>query len=118
MTDEIENVAIMSDPNEVVRFVCIDGVIRKAYPDELQNILDFEQISIRDTLDSKINISRLQRNKLLADSDWVELPSAIARLSAEELSAWATYRQALRDIPAQDGFPNEIVWPTSPTEST
>jgi hypothetical protein len=29
--------------------------------------------------------------------------------------AWATYRQQLRDIPAQAGFPGTINWPTAPT---
>lgn len=29
---------------------------------------------------------------------------------------WATYRQALRDVPAQKGFPYDVVWPTKPTE--
>jgi hypothetical protein len=28
--------------------------------------------------------------------------------------AWATYRQALRDVPSQAGFPWEVQWPTQP----
>jgi hypothetical protein len=30
-------------------------------------------------------------------------------------SAWTTYRAALRDVPAQSGFPNSITWPTKPS---
>lgn len=29
-------------------------------------------------------------------------------------AAWAVYRQALRDVPQQEGFPENIVWPESP----
>tara|TARA_R110000823_G_scaffold304980_1_gene426791 strand:- start:135 stop:569 length:435 start_codon:yes stop_codon:yes gene_type:complete len=37
-----------------------------------------------------------------------------AALDAETQAAWATYRQALLDVPQQDGFPNDITWPTEP----
>jgi len=57
---------------------------------------------------------REYRDTLLLQSDWVELPSAATRESAESLAAWAIYRQALRDVPAQEGFPTNIVWPTKP----
>ena len=39
-----------------------------------------------------------------------------AALTAEQQQAWADYRQALLDIPQQSGFPNEVIWPTKPTE--
>jgi len=38
-----------------------------------------------------------------------------AALDADTQAAWATYRQALLDVPQQDGFPNDITWPTEPT---
>ena len=112
--DEIVSVGTVTDPNEIVRFVCIDGLIRKATAEELASILEFEQISLRDTAATLAYFSRAQRNKLLADSDWVELPTAIARLTGEQYSSWMTYRQALRDVPAQEGFPNTITWPIQP----
>ena len=37
-----------------------------------------------------------------------------AALTAEQQQAWADYRQALLDIPQQDGFPHDVVWPTKP----
>lgn len=52
----------------------------------------------------------LRRNQLLADSDWTQLPDV--PLATKE--AWATYRQALRDITAQPGFPENVVWPEAP----
>jgi hypothetical protein len=37
-----------------------------------------------------------------------------AALDANTQAAWATYRQALLDVPQQDGFPNTVTWPTKP----
>ena len=37
-----------------------------------------------------------------------------AALTSEQRTAWATYRTALLDVPAQAGFPNSITWPTKP----
>lgn len=51
---------------------------------------------------------REKRDAKLAATDW--RASSDLTLSTE----WATYRQALRDIPSQAGFPNTIVWPTEP----
>lgn len=53
-----------------------------------------------------------QRNALLAKSDWTQIPNG--PLTPEEVNAWAVYRQALRDIPQQAGYPVTIIWPTSP----
>ena len=52
---------------------------------------------------------RTKRNKLLASSDWTQVADAPV-----DQSAWATYRQALRDITEQNGFPNEVTWPVEP----
>lgn len=52
---------------------------------------------------------RAQRNQLLVGSDWTQ----IADVPVDK-AAWATYRQALRDIPSQAGFPWDVVWPTQP----
>jgi hypothetical protein len=49
-----------------------------------------------------------KRNKLLATSDWTQLSDVT---TSEE---WITYRQALRDITDQAGFPNKVIWPTAP----
>jgi hypothetical protein len=52
---------------------------------------------------------RTKRNTLLAASDWTQIPDAPV-----DQAAWATYRQALRDITAQVGFPESIDWPVQP----
>ena len=53
--------------------------------------------------------ARKHRDKLLSASDWTQLPDASA-----DSAAWATYRQALRDVPQQAGFPLNVVWPETP----
>lgn len=52
---------------------------------------------------------RDERNRLLAASDWTQIGDAPV-----DRAAWAAYRQALRDLPAQPGFPAEIDWPIKP----
>lgn len=54
-------------------------------------------------------LARAKRTELLADCDWTQLPDVPERLR----SAWATYRQALRDITKQPD-PTLLVWPTPP----
>jgi hypothetical protein len=52
---------------------------------------------------------RTQRDALLAETDWTQVADAPV-----DAAAWATYRQALRDVPQQGGFPEEVTWPTKP----
>jgi hypothetical protein len=52
---------------------------------------------------------RTERDAKLTESDWTQVIDAPV-----DQAAWATYRQALRDITIQSGFPNEIDWPTEP----
>jgi len=115
MTEETIIEGVVDSPDEVVRFVCIDGLVRKATAEELEFILEHEERGARDALAHHTFVMRQQRTDLLAASDWVELPSATSRLTAEQLASWVAYRQALRDVPEQEGFPNEINWPTKPT---
>jgi hypothetical protein len=52
---------------------------------------------------------RTTRNAKLKETDWTQIAD-----SAADKAAWATYRQALRDIPNQAGFPWEVEWPVQP----
>jgi len=56
---------------------------------------------------------RLKRNQLLEASDYTQLQDA--HLSAEKKSAWADYRQALRDLPDEVTDPTNVDWPLDPT---
>jgi hypothetical protein len=53
---------------------------------------------------------RAARNAKLAESDWTQGKDIADAVS----TPWATYRQALRDLPAQPGFPWDVQWPTKP----
>ena len=55
---------------------------------------------------------RRERTERLATSDWTQL--ADAPLDAELRAAWAAYRQALRDLPANTSDPMNVLWPTPP----
>lgn len=56
-------------------------------------------------------IVRSIRNQKLQQSDW----TAIApQLTTEQKAAWDTYRQALRDVTEQAGFPLDVQWPVPP----
>ena len=82
----------------------IDGVWYTKYSvvdmdDEAKAAKDAEQAkSVRQTRVTK-----------LAECDWTQLADAPV-----DKAAWATYRQALRDITTQEGFPWTITWPDAP----
>ena len=59
------------------------------------------------------NEVRHQRDALLFAYDWTQMPDVT--LDAEARAAWATYRQALRDLTEQPGFPHAVEWPAQPT---
>jgi len=58
--------------------------------------------------------TRERREQLLIDSDWTDTLSAKARLGDDLYNQWQTYRQALRDITKQSGFPLDVIWPVPP----
>jgi hypothetical protein len=53
---------------------------------------------------------RRTRNAKLAECDWTDLPNSPVENGPE----WATYRQALRDIPQDFGSADAVTWPTKP----
>lgn len=55
------------------------------------------------------NRVRSRRNALLSDCDWTQVADAPV-----DQAVWATYRQALRDLTSQEGFPFNVTWPTKP----
>jgi hypothetical protein len=54
-------------------------------------------------------VVRSDRDNRLSDTDWTQVADAPV-----DKAAWAVYRQALRDLPTQAGFPWVVVWPTKP----
>jgi hypothetical protein len=69
-----------------------------------------QETEYRARIDEQQAISiRNTRNQLLKDSDWTQIPDATVNKEV-----WLIYRQALRDITLQEGFPFNITWPTQP----
>ena len=58
--------------------------------------------------------ARAQRDKLLLDTDWTQ--TLDAPIDEDTKAAYREYRQALRDIPEQEGFPMDITWPELPVK--
>jgi hypothetical protein len=52
---------------------------------------------------------RAERDSLLSESDWTQVADAPV-----DKAAWASYRQALRNVPEQVSFPEFVVWPETP----
>jgi hypothetical protein len=75
----------------------------------LTQVVELTAEEIQSAKDSAIAQIRSQRNQLLKDCDWTQIADCTA-----DKTAWATYRQALRDVTQQSGFPWTITWPTQP----
>ena len=74
--------------------------------DDGASILDWPDFQADPVAASATQV-RAQRDTLLAASDHMALADRIT-------DEWRTYRQTLRDIPNQSGFPSSITWPTKP----
>ena len=87
----------------------VDGVLSEMSEDEIAEIT-----SIQDA--SRSAIERERRDMKLATEVDPIAGNALrwVALDSETQALWATYRQALLDVPQQDGFPNDIAWPTKP----
>jgi hypothetical protein len=88
-------------PNSVIPMSAEDEALRKAEEEEWLANGKRNKFSL---------VARNDRNFLLSQTDWTQgkdIPDAIS-------SKYTAYRQALRDVPQQAGFPDNIVWPTQP----
>lgn len=61
--------------------------------------------------DGAAHYTRIQRDGLLRDTDWTQLPD----VPESTKERWALYRQELRDVSSQQGFPFNVAWPVEPT---
>jgi len=79
-------------------------------------MIDWSQLKTAEQLEAerveqKANQVRAERDRLLTASDWTQVADAPV-VSLE----WQPYRQALRDVPQQSGFPDSVDWPEPPNE--
>lgn len=104
----IEN-GIITNTIEVESLDFMPGLIEATVggPGWLYDGINFSKPT--DSLIKQAESIRADRDNRLADTDWTQLADAPV-----DKEAWATYRQALRDVPAQEGFPEDVVWPEIP----
>ena len=91
------------------RFHNINGQLFQ-FTAEQETARDAEEQVWADAADTRAAVAvREERDALLAATDWM------GNSDVTMSDAWTTYRTALRNVPAQGGFPNSITWPTKPS---
>tara|TARA_R100001460_G_scaffold39764_2_gene74692 strand:+ start:2127 stop:2636 length:510 start_codon:yes stop_codon:yes gene_type:complete len=104
-----------SKGNWVERFVARDMFSDTTDEDGKKTTKAEHEAAYQATLDAKTAEGhRITRNKLLDDTDWTQMNDS--PLSNEDKTAWATYRNELRNLPDDDAWPNlsDEDWPVSP----
>jgi hypothetical protein len=75
-------------------------------------LFDYETKTWSEDIRRITNDVLTKRRNFLVNTDWTQLPNN--PLSTEKQTAWAVYRQELRDITNQSGYPLNVTWPTKP----
>ena len=107
----ISGVSIGNSANKSTWYAQFLDTATPAQRVEAQAIIDAYDIPA-ENLAWQWYLVRTQRDKLLYSCDWTQV--ADASVSAENVAAWVTYRQALRAVPQTQTDPDAIVWPTAP----
>ena len=77
--------------------------------DTIHTLDGFREVLADDPTDKLFKRIRKWRDAELVKSDWTQLADSVC-----DKSAWAEYRQALRDLPASNADPKKIVMPVAP----
>jgi len=92
-----------------------EGLIEGHYDHDTQMVVDGAVVGIpsgtieQEEIDRAWIDLRASRDRRLQSTDWTQVPDAPV-----DSQTWATYRQALRDLPANTTDPRNPVWPTRP----
>lgn len=113
MAFEIGQIFENEYPPEVAQWCNESG---KAYIEEIEPVDGaprFRIVAVQEPTDEEISARvRAERDSKIGETDYLAMPDY--PLSEEDRAVVMTYRQALRDLPAQEGFPREVVWPGIP----
>jgi len=102
-------------PNEKIEELGIYEQAVDTYNNEKQRLED-EKIAEAEAIEAARDYwaeLRYLRDQKLTQCDWTQI--ADVPLTEEQKIAWGTYRQALRDLPANTEDPKNSVWPTTPS---
>lgn len=109
-----------SNPNqELVEAGEGQGIVEGHYDQGTQMVVDgvvvdiFESTLEQEALDKAWSEFKYNRNRLLQNSDWSQVPDAPV-----DAAVWALYRQQLRDLPENTIDPHNVVWPEHPQSNT
>lgn len=114
-----EKTVVSVDVESIGNYVCslvneddndITLTVRKAIKDGDLDVADYVEPTV-DVEDLATKI-RIQRNNLLEQTDYLMMSDY--PIESDRLAKVKIYRQALRDIPEQSGFPRTITWPDKP----
>jgi len=107
----VERVFFATPPELTNTQVLVEGtpVIADNRWTQVWTVRDMTTDEVTSRNDAQAASVRTERNDKLVASDWTQLSD-----SPVDKATWATYRQALRDITVQSGFPWTITWPTQP----
>jgi hypothetical protein len=121
LPDTLASVTYDSDTNlDILNTYYKDGLIKKL-PIKPSNYhiwnLEIEQWQEPENyqqllFDEAASKVKQERQRLLTTTDWTDTVSASTRL--ENYNEWQFYRQQLRDITTQEGYPFNVIWPTQP----
>ena len=112
-TGEILYSTTTSTPIDQVGLQTGEGIIEGSYSSNEFVITDGSAVARTDNI---LEILRLKRDALLAESDWTQMSDS--PLSDSKKTEWATYRQTLRDIPSAQSPVTDIdniIWPSKPS---
>ncbi len=80
---------------------------------QVWDVVDASSDEIKKRTDDKAIAVRSERDEKLAETDWMVIKNL--ELNQNVPGIWEVYRQNLRDVPAQAGFPHNVTWPVKPS---
>ena len=86
--------------SELLDTILVDGLVVERRQEPKKEVFTPDTLAI---------LAREKRDALLLKCDWTQVPDAPV-----DRVAWASYRQELRDITSQEGFPTDVIWPIPP----
>lgn len=106
----------MGDPSVVLHVSCTDldpEVVMAIRTDDGTVTLIEDPVKVQARSEAAWASLRTERNRRLAATDWTQLQDT--HMSDAKKTAWADYRQELRDLPDEITDPTNVTWPVDPT---
>lgn len=106
---DIVSVTMTNQPDDYRKDYTTSAELQNGSWVQTWTAVDISQEELAQRTESRSKSVRERRNDLLSNCDWTQIAD-----SPVDSASWAIYRQALRDVPAQEGFPWNVTWPNQP----